>query len=233
MHDYLTGGLSANTQLAQWCQNNGMLLHIHRAMHAVLDRNPHHGIHFRVLTKVLRLSGGDHLHSGTVVGKLEGDRDATLGWIDIMRDSCIKEDRSRGIFFDQDWGSMPGLSRLLPVVSAYGTCLRWSASSVMIPACSSAVAPWVTPGVTQPVQQPTVLPLRPVSRHVTGAVSWRRKVRIFLLPLPGTVLNWLLPWIPGKKSSSNLIPLTRSTSPTSKALPLDTYQAGLTGLAWL
>jgi len=23
-----------------------MLLHIHRAMHAVLDRNPHHGIHF-------------------------------------------------------------------------------------------------------------------------------------------------------------------------------------------
>jgi ribulose-bisphosphate carboxylase large chain len=77
-------------------------------MHAVLDRNPHHGIHFRVLTKILRLSGGDHLHSGTVVGKLEGDREATLGWIDIMRDSFIKEDRSRGIFFDQDWGSMPG-----------------------------------------------------------------------------------------------------------------------------
>ncbi len=38
-------------------------------------------------------SGGDHLHSGTVVGKLEGDRDATLGWIDIMRDSYVKEDR--------------------------------------------------------------------------------------------------------------------------------------------
>ena len=114
MHDFLTGGLSANTQLAQWCQDNGMLLHIHRAMHAVLDRNPHHGIHFRVLTKVLRLSGGDHLHSGTVVGKLEGDREATLGWIDIMRDSFIKEDRSRGIFFDQDWGSMPGV---IPVAS--------------------------------------------------------------------------------------------------------------------
>jgi ribulose-bisphosphate carboxylase large chain len=114
MHDYLTGGLSANTQLAQWCQNNGMLLHIHRAMHAVLDRNPHHGIHFRVLTKVLRLSGGDHLHSGTVVGKLEGDREATLGWIDIMRDSFVPEDRSRGIFFDQDWGAMPGV---IPVAS--------------------------------------------------------------------------------------------------------------------
>ena len=109
MHDYLTGGFTANTGLANWCRDNGMLLHIHRAMHAVLDRNPHHGIHFRVLTKVLRLSGGDHLHSGTVVGKLEGDREATLGWIDLMRDSFIKEDRSRGIFFDQDWGSMPGV----------------------------------------------------------------------------------------------------------------------------
>ena len=114
MHDYLTGGFTANTGLANWCRDNGMLLHIHRAMHAVLDRNPHHGIHFRVLTKALRLSGGDHLHSGTVVGKLEGDREATLGWIDIMRDEFIKEDRSRGIFFDQDWGSMPGV---FPVAS--------------------------------------------------------------------------------------------------------------------
>ena len=114
MHDYLTGGFTANTGLANWCRDNGMLLHIHRAMHAVLDRNPNHGIHFRVLTKMLRLSGGDHLHSGTVVGKLEGDRAATLGWIDIMRDSYIKEDRSRGIMFDQDWASMPGV---MPVAS--------------------------------------------------------------------------------------------------------------------
>jgi ribulose-bisphosphate carboxylase large chain len=114
MHDFLTAGFTANTSLANWCRNNGMLLHIHRAMHAVLDRNPHHGIHFRVLTKALRLSGGDHLHSGTVVGKLEGDRKATLGWIDLMRESYIEEDRSRGLFFDQDFGHMPGL---FPVAS--------------------------------------------------------------------------------------------------------------------
>jgi len=108
MHDYLTGGFCANTGLANWCRENRMLLHIHRAMHAVIDRDRHHGIHFRVLTKALRLSGGDHLHTGTVVGKLEGDREATLGWIDLLRERFIKEDRSRGIFFDQDWGSMPG-----------------------------------------------------------------------------------------------------------------------------
>ena len=74
MHDFLTGGFTANTGLANWCRENGMLLHIHRAMHAVIDRHPKHGIHFRVLAKCLRLSGGDHLHTGTVVGKLEGDR---------------------------------------------------------------------------------------------------------------------------------------------------------------
>ncbi|MBK1723052.1 form I ribulose bisphosphate carboxylase large subunit [Thiocystis violacea] len=109
MHDFLTGGFTANTSLANWCRDNGMLLHIHRAMHAVIDRNPKHGIHFRVLAKCLRLSGGDHLHTGTVVGKLEGDRQSTLGFVDALRESFIPEDRARGLFFDQDWGGMPGV----------------------------------------------------------------------------------------------------------------------------
>ena len=114
MSDYLTLGWAAHQSLSKWCRDNGLLLHVHRAMHGVIDRNPRHGINFRVLTKMLRAMGGDHLHSGTVVGKLEGDREATLGWIDLMRDPYIKEDRSRGIFFDQDWGRMPGV---MPVAS--------------------------------------------------------------------------------------------------------------------
>jgi ribulose-bisphosphate carboxylase large chain len=109
MHDFLTGGFTANTTLANWCRDNGMLLHIHRAMHAVIDRHPKHGIHFRVLAKCLRLSGGDHLHTGTVVGKLEGDRQSTLGFVDALRESFVPEDRARGLFFDQDWGGMPGV----------------------------------------------------------------------------------------------------------------------------
>ncbi|MDT8854026.1 form I ribulose bisphosphate carboxylase large subunit [Paracoccaceae bacterium Fryx2] len=114
MSDYLTVGWSAHTSLSRWCRKNGMLLHVHRAMHAVMDRNPNHGINFRVLAKILRLMGGDHLHSGTVVGKLEGDREATIGWINLLRDRFIKTDRSRGIFFDQDWGPQPGV---FPVAS--------------------------------------------------------------------------------------------------------------------
>ncbi|XP_022754221.1 uncharacterized protein LOC111302700 [Durio zibethinus] len=78
MHDYLTCGFTANTSLAHYCRDNGLLLHIHRAMHAVIDRQKNHGMHFRVLAKALRLSGGDHIHSGIVVGKLEGE--VILSW---------------------------------------------------------------------------------------------------------------------------------------------------------
>jgi ribulose-bisphosphate carboxylase large chain len=109
MHDYLVGGLAAHTTLANWCRRNGMLLHVHRALHAVIDRQKAHGIHYRVLAKWLRLAGGDHLHSGTVVGKLEGDRAATLGLLDLMREDVVPADRSRGIYFTQEWASLPGV----------------------------------------------------------------------------------------------------------------------------
>ncbi|KAL9990446.1 Ribulose bisphosphate carboxylase large chain [Helianthus debilis subsp. tardiflorus] len=114
MHDYLTGGFTANTSLSQYCRDNGLLLHIHRAMHAVIDRQKNHGMHFRVLAKALRMSGGDHIHSGTVVGKLEGEREITLGFVDLLRDDFYEKDRSRGIYFTQDWVSLPGV---LPVAS--------------------------------------------------------------------------------------------------------------------
>ncbi|KAG4183302.1 hypothetical protein ERO13_A09G101500v2 [Gossypium hirsutum] len=73
-------------------------------MHAVIDRQKNHGMHFRVLAKALRMSGGDHIHAGTVVGKLEGERDITLGFVDLLRDDFIEKDRSRG----HPWGNAPG-----------------------------------------------------------------------------------------------------------------------------
>ncbi|CAN6454808.1 unnamed protein product [Victoria cruziana] len=65
---FLFWGFTANTSLARYCRDNGLLLHIHCAMHAVIDRQRIHGIHFHLLAKALRMSGGDHIHSGTVVG---------------------------------------------------------------------------------------------------------------------------------------------------------------------
>ncbi|VAH75259.1 unnamed protein product [Triticum turgidum subsp. durum] len=133
MHDYLTGGFTANTTLAHYCRDNGLLLHIHRAMHAVIDRQKNHGMHFRVLAKALRMSGGDHIHSGTVVGKLEGEREMTLGFVDLLRDDFIEKDRARGIFFTQDWVSMPGV---IPV--ALGGIPGATANRVALEACVQA-----------------------------------------------------------------------------------------------
>ncbi|CAN6440759.1 unnamed protein product [Victoria cruziana] len=59
---------TTNTSLAHYCRDNGLLLHIHHTMHAVIDRQMNHGIHFHVPATTLRMSGGDHIHSGTVVG---------------------------------------------------------------------------------------------------------------------------------------------------------------------
>jgi ribulose-bisphosphate carboxylase large chain len=114
MADFLIIGFAAHTSLSRWCRDNGVLLHCHRAMHAVIDRQRNHGIHFRVLAKWLRMAGGDHLHSGTVVGKLEGDRAATMAVLDLLREDFIPADKSRGIYFDQEWASLPAV---FPVAS--------------------------------------------------------------------------------------------------------------------
>ncbi|TYH57129.1 hypothetical protein ES332_D08G068300v1 [Gossypium tomentosum] len=108
MHNYLTGGFTANTSLAHYCRDNGLLLHIHPAMHAVINRQKNRGMNFRALAKALRMSDGDHIHVGTVVGKLEEERDITLGFFDLLHDDFIGKDRSRDIYFTQDWVSMLG-----------------------------------------------------------------------------------------------------------------------------
>jgi ribulose-bisphosphate carboxylase large chain len=73
MHDYLTRVFTTNNSLAHYFRDNDLLLHIHRTMHALIDRQKNHGMHFLVPAKALRMSGGDHIHGGTVVGKLEGE----------------------------------------------------------------------------------------------------------------------------------------------------------------
>ncbi|PHU11561.1 Ribulose bisphosphate carboxylase large chain [Capsicum chinense] len=78
----------------------------------VLIKN--HGMHFWILAKALRMSGGDHIHAGTVVGKLEGESDITLGFVDLLHDDFVEQDLSYGIYVTQDWISLSGV---LPVAS--------------------------------------------------------------------------------------------------------------------
>ena len=53
-------------------------IHVHRAMHAAITRNPEHGIAMRVFARLARMLGADQLHTGTVGGKMDHDRDEVL-----------------------------------------------------------------------------------------------------------------------------------------------------------
>ena len=110
----LTIGYTAMASMSKWARRNGMLLHLHRAGYATWARQKNHGVNFRVIAKWCRLLGVDHIHSGTVVGKLEGDPNIIQGYYDALRLEHIDADLTKGLYFDQDWASMPGV---MPVAS--------------------------------------------------------------------------------------------------------------------
>jgi ribulose-bisphosphate carboxylase large chain len=110
----LTVGYTAIQSMALWARRNGVLLHLHRAGHGTYTRQKNHGVSFRVMAKWMRLAGVDHIHAGTVVGKLEGDPNAVAGFYDTLRLDHCAADPVKGLYFDQDWGTMPGC---MPVAS--------------------------------------------------------------------------------------------------------------------
>jgi ribulose-bisphosphate carboxylase large chain len=110
----LTVGYTAIQSMAKWARRNGVILHLHRAGHSTYTRQKSHGINFRVIAKWMRLAGVDHLHAGTVVGKLEGDPNAVAGYYDTLRLNRVEPDPVKGLYFEQDWVSLPGV---MPVAS--------------------------------------------------------------------------------------------------------------------
>jgi ribulose-bisphosphate carboxylase large chain len=110
----LTVGYTALQSMSKWCRANGMLLHLHRAGHSTFTRQKTHGVSFRVLAKWCRMLGVDHIHAGTVVGKLEGDPRAVRGYYDVCRERHNEANPEHGLFFEQDWASLPGV---MPVAS--------------------------------------------------------------------------------------------------------------------
>jgi ribulose-bisphosphate carboxylase large chain len=110
----LVVGWTAIQSMSNWARRHDMLLHMHRAGHSTYTRQKDHGVSFRVISKWLRLSGVDHLHAGTVVGKLEGDRNSVLGFYDVLRESHNAANLEHGLFFEQDWA---GLRKVMPVAS--------------------------------------------------------------------------------------------------------------------
>ena len=107
-------GYNAIQSICIWGRKNDTIVHLHRAGHSTYTRQKSHGINFRVICKWMRMSGVDHIHAGTVVGKLEGDPKAVKGFYDTLLLTKLKEDRTTGIYFDMDWAS---LRKCLPVAS--------------------------------------------------------------------------------------------------------------------
>ncbi|NMC51254.1 type III ribulose-bisphosphate carboxylase [Candidatus Kuenenbacteria bacterium] len=70
MIDLVVAGLD-NIQFLRE-QNLGLILHGHRAGHSMFTKNSRHGMTMLLLAKLARLTGIDQLHTGTVVGKMEG-----------------------------------------------------------------------------------------------------------------------------------------------------------------
>ena len=107
-------GYTAIQSMAKWARDNDMILHLHRAGHSTYTRQKTHGVSFRVIAKWMRLAGVDHIHAGTVVGKLEGDPATTKGFYDICSEEQNSMSLETGLFFDQDWAS---LNKMMPVAS--------------------------------------------------------------------------------------------------------------------
>lgn len=74
MVDVITCGWAAVQSVRDRCEDHGLAIHAHRAMHAAFDRVDHHGVSMRVIAQIARLCGVDHIHTGTAgLGKLENE----------------------------------------------------------------------------------------------------------------------------------------------------------------
>jgi len=96
-------GYTAIQSMAKWARRNDMILHLHRAGNSTYSRQKNHGMNFRVICKWMRMAGVDHIHAGTVVGKLEGDPLMIRGFYDTLLDTHTPQKFEHGLFFEQDW----------------------------------------------------------------------------------------------------------------------------------
>ncbi|AGK61946.1 ribulose 1,5-bisphosphate carboxylase large subunit [Archaeoglobus sulfaticallidus PM70-1] len=106
MVDILTAGFSAVQTVRNKCEELGLAIHAHRAMHGAFTRNEEHGISLKVLTKLARMAGVDHMHVGTGVGKMAGDKAEVME----LRDVCRKSWHNfKPVFPVSSGGLHPGL----------------------------------------------------------------------------------------------------------------------------
>ncbi len=101
MIDIITVGWSGVQAAREVTGELKMAIHAHRAMHATFTRNPRHGITMRAVAKLARLAGVDHIHIGTVVGKLVSPKSEVMA---IKRALTARREADGKRKLGQDWG---------------------------------------------------------------------------------------------------------------------------------
>jgi ribulose-bisphosphate carboxylase large chain len=112
MLDILTVGFSALQEIREYLDDKNIVIHAHRAMHAAITRNKKHGMTMLALAKIMRLLGMDQLHTGTIVGKMEGGKQEVLETNRVITENEIKGNNKT--ILDQNWGT---IKPILPVAS--------------------------------------------------------------------------------------------------------------------
>ncbi|MFX1518458.1 MAG: type III ribulose-bisphosphate carboxylase [Promethearchaeota archaeon] len=118
MIDIVTTGWAALQTLREICEDYKLAIHAHRAMHATFTRNPKHGISMFALAKTARLIGVDQIHTGTVVGKLEGPEEEVTKINEFLRQDWY---HIKQTFPVSSGGLHPGL--LPEILKRFGTNL--------------------------------------------------------------------------------------------------------------
>ena len=112
MVDIVTIGFSALQEIREYIDDKDAIIHAHRAMHAAFTRNKKHGMTMLILAKLMRLIGMDQLHTGTIIGKMEGAKNEVLEINKAITEQEIKGNNITTL--NQDWRAT---KPVLPVAS--------------------------------------------------------------------------------------------------------------------
>lgn len=88
MVDIITTGWSALQTLRN--HDFDLVLHAHRAGHAIFTKDPRNGISMKVIAKLTRIVGLDQLHVGTAVGKMFETREEVLENCEALKEKMCK-----------------------------------------------------------------------------------------------------------------------------------------------
>jgi len=114
MIDIIASGWTSVNSLREECEDLGLAIHAHRAMHGAFTRNPDHGISMNVVSKISRLIGVDQLHIGTSIGKLVSPKEEVLQCQAELTAPKKTKENIREHCLTQDWNKF---KQVFPVSS--------------------------------------------------------------------------------------------------------------------